>query len=592
MGWLMACVFLAAPAFAESTVQAELSTGTAEVGEPVELKIVAQGKSQATLLDGLNVDGLETHGNQQQFQMQMSFPGGVEVTTSHTITFTATRPGEFSIPPLRVRLDGKEFRTPASVLRVTPSTGPQVPRLPAPPAAPAPQGRGGARPQHAESDAQPTFGELLVPKTSAYVGEVIPVDLRFGVVAAYPAQFSERPNFGGEGFTVQSMSRPVQIERERNGVEYTALVYHAALTAAKAGPLEIPPASVQARIQVPVQTPHGNDFFGGLMRDFGMTDVRDIEIKTDTATVEVKPLPKEGRPESFAGAVGEDFRIETSASPKSAASGEPIVLKVVVSGRGNFEAMGPPVLSGAEGWRVYDPSESFEPSPSDPIGFNGRKIYEFTMIAREDQKATPSVKFSYFDTGSEKFATLEGAPVPVNAKGSAQATPPPPATQTQPPSQTNASPSQPTPAPKAAAPHPELSRDMRPGSFRPAAWHPAFLLAGAVFGTLWLLGFGMFLLRRYSQSERAARTRLAAKRRQALRDLSAPRLSEADFLAQAAAFLESLPTLQRDQLPADLQDIFARHEQSVYSTRKPQPISHETRLRMIEALNTFCHETL
>ena len=128
-----------------------------------------------------------------------------------------------------------------------------------------------------------------------------------------------------------------------------------------------------------------DDFFGGFFGNMMSSgDIRQITVPTQSAKLDVKPLPKEGRPDDFSGAIGQ-FSLQTSAAPKQAAAGDPISLNVTVSGRGNFDAMGSPVLLEADGWRTYPPGEKFEASPSDPIGFNGEKRFEYMLVAREDR---------------------------------------------------------------------------------------------------------------------------------------------------------------------------------------------------------------
>ncbi|MEX1118596.1 MAG: hypothetical protein WEB60_07360 [Terrimicrobiaceae bacterium] len=422
---------------------------------------------------------------------------------------------------------------------------------------------------------------MVIPKESAFVGEVVPVDLRFSVDANFPSQFSDRPNFSGEGFTVLRTSRPSEVTRDVDGFEFSCLVFRTAITAAKAGTLEIPPASLAARVQVPVQAPRSNDFFGGMLSNLGMTDIREIEIVTEPATLDVKPLPRDGRPEDFAGAVGE-FKIEASATPAKAEAGEPITLKVVVSGRGNFEAMGPPVIAETEGWKVYDPSENFQPSPTDPVGFNGIKIYEFTLVAREDQKATPPVQFSYFDPAKEQYVTIEGPPVAVQAAGSIAPQP----------DATVAQAAQATPTRTPATQGNDLSRDYAAADFQPLGWSPIFVTVGTSLAVIWALGLTALLAKRYAGSSAAARSRTIKSRREALKKLEVSSLPDAEFLEGATALLtEIVPRKSFDEagLTAAQTEIcnrlFAKHEEAKYSTRKILPITSEDKASYLKTLH-------
>ena len=151
-------------------------------------------------------------------------------------------------------------------------------------------------------------------------------------------------------------SKPIEKQQDVDGRNYNVLIFQTAISAAKAGTLEISPASLDSQIQLPGRVPSGmDDFFGsffGSMMSSG--DIRQTTVPTQSAKLEVKPLPKEGRPEDFSGAIGQ-FSLQASATPKQAAAGDPISLNVTVSGRGNFDAMGSPVLLEADGWRTYPP---------------------------------------------------------------------------------------------------------------------------------------------------------------------------------------------------------------------------------------------
>jgi hypothetical protein len=562
------------------SVDAKLSADMVRVGQAVELRITAKGASQARMMTSPNVEGLVNAGNQQQFQMEMALPKfGVQVTTVHTFILVPSQPGEFTIPPQKVSLDGKVYQTKAMTIQVTPASGGNVPvrpAIPVPQSGPAQQNL--PPPDTDESTREKGyFGEMVIPKTSAYVGEVVPVDLRFNIVANVPAQFSDRPNLSGEGFTVSPNAKPSQVEREVGGVDYSCAIYRTAITPAKAGTLEIPPASLAARVQVPVQVPGGDDFFGGMLRNFGMTDVREIEIATQGATLDVKPLPRDGRPEDFAGAVGE-FKILAKATPSKVASGEPITLRVVVSGRGNFEAMGPPVLAESEGWKVYDPSEEFEPSPSDPIGFNGKKTYTFTLVARQDQTATPPVKFTYFDPAQEKYVTLEAPPVAVQAAGSAAASPTPATTAGSSPTAGSAA----TPvAPPASSG--DLITTYTRGSFEPAAWSKGFVYSALGLGAIWVLGLGVWLAKKYADSPAAERARQSKAIRSRLKSLEDASLSDVEFLERAVELIDQAGAIPQDSLNAIAQ-IRDRYEEIKYSTRRPASIPAETRREMVDSI--------
>ena len=596
---VLACVLATLAVASAQNVEVTISSSEAQVGEPVQIEITATGKSKARLLEPLSVDGLDVVSQSDQFQMRMQFPGfGMQVTTTHVLVVVPTREGKLEIPSLRLQLDGKIYKTAPQQLTVTPNTGgvPVRPAIPVPPgggagSAPGIQVRPFVPPPtlqqpapsqpSASQDVRTHFGEIIVPQESAYVGEVVPTDLRFYILAQLPSEFSERVNFSGEGFTVGPVAPLPVTRRDLGDTPYACRVFRTSITPAKAGTLEIPNATADARVQVPVSNPFGNDdFFGGMMRNFGMTDVREIEIPTNRATLEVKPLPKEGRPESFAGAVGK-FEIRVDASPAKAEAGEPVTLTVTISGQGNFEAMGAPELVDAEGWRVYDPAESFTPSPTDPIGLHGEKTYQFTLVAREDQKATPPVRFSFFDPQEEKYVTLEGPPVAVDVRGSGRKAP----------VVADADSTPETPPPAAPTPGDDLSKNLQSSSFEPAAWHAGFWVAGGILAAIWVAALALVLVKRHHANPATARANALRSLRRELKGLANPGVPLQDFLQRAHRFLEgrlegmdpaTLPLSSKSQ--AAIEALIAAHGAAHYSTQQPADLPAESRAEIVTAL--------
>jgi len=93
---------------------------------------------------------------------------------------------------------------------------------------------------------------------------------------------------------------------------------------------------------------------------------------------------------------------------------------VKVAGKGNFKAMGAPVLTGTEGWRSYPPTDKFE--STDELSYSGVKSFGYTLIAQEVKHASPGAEFSYFDPTGAKYVTLTVKPLPLEASpGSAAA---------------------------------------------------------------------------------------------------------------------------------------------------------------------------
>ena len=139
-----------------------------------------------------------------------------------------------------------------------------------------------------------------------------------------------------------------------------------------------------------------------------------VDVKTNGASIEIKPLPTAGRPATFSGAVG-DFTLATSAQPTKARTGDPVSLKVEIKGLGNFDRIEQPALTNTEGWRTYQPSE--ETQALDDLGLSAVKTFNFPLVAAKTVAALPTVEFSYFDPNAEKYVTLKSSPINIEIEG-------------------------------------------------------------------------------------------------------------------------------------------------------------------------------
>ena len=404
---------------ADVSVSAELSRPQISQGEMAELQIKVSGAQQADVPQQIQAEGLQIRLTGQSTQVQMvNFKVSSSVVYSYIVM--PLRTGSFTIPGATITADGRQFRTPelsfnvddAKAQSVNPSAvPPQSPGIPMP----------GFQQRRARSAQQPpdegrlVFGEINCPKKTLYAGEMTPVEIRYYFDARYPVQVRGRVDFGCEGILVERFPDPKQTREDRDGIAYNVLTFHSLLSAVKPGALEVAPAKLDCEIEMPGALPPGFDdpVFRQLMGgQAGVSQQKQVTIKTSGLHLEVLPLPKEGRPESFAGAVGQ-FDIDSIVSNPHPAAGDPANLVVKIGGRGNFKGMGAPVLTQTDGWRSYPPNDKFD--SSDELSYTGVKSFDFTLIAQQPQKESPGCEFSYFDPTTSKYVTLTSKPLPLVA---------------------------------------------------------------------------------------------------------------------------------------------------------------------------------
>lgn len=140
---------------------------------------------------------------------------------------------------------------------------------------------------------------------------------------------------------------------------------------------------------------------------FRRNSYRDFEykVKSKELSVNVKDLPSP-RPSDFYGAVG-TLNIETWFDKTTTVTGEPITLKVKVSGNGNLKLLSPPDLKFPTGFEVYEP-KLVDNSTVNLGGTAGNIQFEYLIIPRNagEFKVGP-IEISYFDLSKSSYSNFK-----------------------------------------------------------------------------------------------------------------------------------------------------------------------------------------
>src|SRR5437660_651381 len=399
------------------SVTAVLNSSEAALGETVHLEIRVAGAHGADAPENIMVDGLEIRrtGTSQRIEMN-----NLNLTSSVIYDYTVMplRAGRFTIPPQTIRVGNNSLRTPALTLNV----------------ADAPGRSSGARPGRdaaAASASSLVFAELIVPSKTAYVGEIVPVQIRMGFDPRVRPRLVEPPEITGQGFTAQKLQQSGENTETISGRPYEVVTFKTAIAAARTGKFEIGPVKAKAQVVVPRRQsaprsrprspfdlldqddPFSDPFFSNPFSQRG--ERRDVEIKSEPVALEVKPLPKNAPP-SFSGAIG-NFTMTTDAKPKTVQVGDPITITYTISGRGNFDRVNAPVVEDERGWHKYPPSSKFK--QDDEVGLSGTKTFEMVLSPNDKKQGLPLLAFSYFDPVKEQYVTLRSEPIAINVQGGA-----------------------------------------------------------------------------------------------------------------------------------------------------------------------------
>lgn len=418
-----------------ATVTATIDPAEISLGDSTQLTVtVSGGASQPTVP---RVDGLEIIGVGESTQISI-VNGSITQNSSRTFSVTPQQAGTFTIPalvsgdaksePLTLKVDAGSGGTtqtapaPAQQPQTQPSgNGPVV--MPPPNANPAAQAQ-------TSPVARGKYGsiEITLPKKEFYDGELAPIEIKVLISEEVQASITDLPQFTSDGFTLNTLSaRPEQTEEMVDGHPYHILVWHTALTAVKPGSFTLN-LSMPLTVVVPQRMPDASDpdqfnsFFQNALR--AMQGVKkQVNLSETTETLKVLPLPQEGRPANFSGAVGL-FEAESSASPTHVNVGDPVTLTLTITGHGNFDRVSSDMLSGDANWKTYGAKTHFD--PLDSVGYAGTKTFEQPVIpVNGSVHEVPALSFSYFNPERQQYATCTTAPVPVSVTGAIPAAPAP-----------------------------------------------------------------------------------------------------------------------------------------------------------------------
>jgi len=387
---LAAVVLLQGTALA-AAFTASLDRNTMMLGEQATLSLKFDDVQLADAPDIPPVAGLEF-----QYVGPSSMTTIVNGRMSSSVTYSYVvnpqHDGSFTIPALQVDVGGQRLVSSPLRLVVTKASAASLADVAA--------------------GHEPAFMKLLVPKEKIYVGEPMVAQLelylRDDVEGINGFQMTSSPT---DGFNVGKTTEQSGARRRVQVGDrvYTVIPLALPLTAIRAGSLTLGPFVASLTVALPASNNQGGDPF--FRRFFNQTEPHEISVTTDPVNVSVLPLPEKNRPANFTGAVG-DFTMSATAGPTTVTVGDPITVRVQISGRGALDAVTLPLPGAWHDFKSYPPTAKFE--AGDQFGFQGTKTFE-QIISPEtaDVHELPPLTFSFFNPDDDQYHTLTQAAVPL-----------------------------------------------------------------------------------------------------------------------------------------------------------------------------------
>ena len=337
--------------------------------------------------------------SQSSYQMMN---GHTSSSSSITYTYTlyATKNGTYTISPAKAVVHGKTITSPAlkiSVVGTAKPTASGAPKL---------------HDYDNDDDAVRAAGSKIsgndlfikVSASKRRVREQEPVLLSYKVYSLVELTQLNGKMPDLNGFHTQEVKLPTQksFHLERlNGKNYKCVTWSQyVMYPQMSGELKIPSIKFDGIV---VQRNRSVDPFEAIFNGgSGYVELKK-EIEAPGLTLQVDPLP--ARPENFSGGVG-NFTISAQLNKKEAKTGEPLNLRIVVSGSGNLKLLKAPIVNFPKSFDKYDVKVT-DKTHLTTNGIEGNMIYDFLAVPQQIGKYDiPPTEFVFYDTKKQQYRTI------------------------------------------------------------------------------------------------------------------------------------------------------------------------------------------
>lgn len=378
-------------------VSARLSAGVVRMGDTAAIAINVDDAGDARIVSIPSVEGLElgNPGRPSRRSYTSIVNGRVtsQVSLSWQISVRPTAEGDYEIPGIEVEVEGKRLSTqPLHLTAVVDLEGEDLGYLDVRPAS------------KRVIEGQPFSVEILFGWDPA-VQQVNFAYLNLPWWDALPGAIeldTPQPKDGVKGILVNREFEVVAEQgesRRQNGRTMHTLRLVRTYLPTRSGPLEFP-----------------TSFFEfGQVQSSGFFDARPARrsshfVQAPAFSIDVVPLPTEGQPLDFSGAVG-NLAVRASADSRDVRVGDSIKLTVQWTGDGNLQYFQPPDPAAQDafrGFRVYGSTEE--------KAFDRRTVvYDLAPLSTE-LTAIPSLSLSVFDPEAGRYATLATDPISIRVR--------------------------------------------------------------------------------------------------------------------------------------------------------------------------------
>lgn len=373
-------------------------------------------KTYLTKTDELHFTITVTGAHGQVSTPEFSLPGfnryymmqGTEIVNGRqTNTFTYTLlprfVGTHTIGPVEVVYNGDVYKADAVTVHVyadnipegveqTAGTSAGVAQLP-------PLEQAINKQANALAQKQPVFMTAAVSNTTPYVNQPVILSVRF---------YSSVPIHNNAPYTKPSVSNIfMESSASSDGRQLIGRTYfnyfeqRYIISGVAAGEAVIGPASVR------YYTTNRDDSVFGMLDHFlgGTTLNKEESVSSKTIRMKIKPLPAQGKPSSFYGAVGSGYTLTSKVDRDEVEAGEAVTFTLTIQGPGNLKTTGDIKFPDIPGFKTYPASPTSDWLPNSTS--RSFKMFKNVFVPNASGTYTiPPIEWSYFDPAAQTYKTL------------------------------------------------------------------------------------------------------------------------------------------------------------------------------------------
>jgi hypothetical protein len=378
----------------DATFVASTGQTTIASGEQFTVTFTLSG-SDATEAKGFNPPNfgqlVALSGPSTSSQMQI-INGRVSASVAYSYELYARQPGRYTIGVASIEYKGKTLHTDSLRIEAVQS-----------------------KPQTAQRQQQDTVGigdnlfiKAAADKQKAAVGEQVTLTYKlYTRVGVSNYDLPKAPVY--QGFWAEEIEQPRQAiltSEVVNGKQYrVATIKTTALFPTQSGKHVVAPLEVRCAVQVQTKR-RSRDPFDAFFNDPFFSPLQTVQqdFKSNALTIRVDPLPGNA-PREFAGAVGR-YSMNVSVDKKEVATGDPMTLRITVSGSGNVKLLSLPKPVLPADFEAYEPKVSDETTREGGL-IRGKKVAEYLLIPRNaGTRFIEPMTFVYYDLGRRSYTAL------------------------------------------------------------------------------------------------------------------------------------------------------------------------------------------